>query len=274
MINGINAKLERAEKHLKLATKLLRRFGRGKGEIVRKHHPDIGWVFVYAKFPDPPSYIGLVIGDAIHNMRAALDYSVYALVLSNPNRPEGVPNDKTMFPISDTREGFRRQVDKLGRLKGVADEPLAIIDGIQPYHTRESGLNHRANILWILNKLENIDKHRRINMLAGVAARQRLEFTLPNGQTISQTVIAGQRVVDEGTILVTYRTPAPGEPEMQVKTSITATAIVFDEPGSEIVNLEVEPALWQIFLAMRKHVIAKLAPYIHDAPQQRGAQSL
>jgi len=273
MIDGIVGKLERAEKHLKLATKLLRRFARHEGEIVRKHDPESGWVYVYAKFPDLPSRIGLVIGDAIHNMRAALDYSVYALVLSNPNRPDGVPNDKTMFPISDTREGFRRQVDKLGRLTGVANEPLAIIDGVQPYHARESGLNHRANVLWILNKLENIDKHRRIGMLAGVAARQRLEFTLPDGQTISHSVIAGQRVVDEGTILVTYRAPAPGEPEMEVKTHITATAIVFDEPGSEIVNLEVEPALWQILLAIRKHVIVKLAPYIHDTPQQRGASS-
>jgi hypothetical protein len=175
-------KVIRAQKHCQVAERLITRFARHHCRIRTKLNPHTQEIDVIANLPDPPPLIGLLIGDCVHNLRSALDHIVYALVSSNPDRPSGTPSTQTMFPIRDTHAGYRHQIEKLRRLDGLPDAAAALVDRMQPYHTRESGGDHTLHPLWILDKLDNIDKHRRL-MLASVVARHvHVNLVYPDGR--------------------------------------------------------------------------------------------
>ena len=97
---------------------------------------------------DIPFEIVAIVGDALHNMRSALDHLVYQLILTagkNPTR-------KAAFPIADGAAEygspfFRRKIDSMRK------DAIDAIDALKPY----KGGN---DTLWRLNQLNNIDKHR------------------------------------------------------------------------------------------------------------------
>lgn len=91
---------------------------------------------------------GVVVGEVIYNLRAALDYLIYELALRN----SGQVQDRTQFPIESTASGFdgRRKTN----LKGISDPHIAAIEMLQPY----KGCNWTA----LLRDLSNPDKHRRL----------------------------------------------------------------------------------------------------------------
>lgn len=51
----------------------------------------------------------MVIGDAVHNARAALDHLVWQLVLAAGN----TPNRRTGFPVAEDDRNFRRAASAL-----------------------------------------------------------------------------------------------------------------------------------------------------------------
>lgn len=110
---------------------------------------------VLKPFPDP---IYLIAGDLLYCLRSSLDQTVFALSHLNVPYPEG-----TQFPIfdrdiasdKDLKRRFERQVT------GVPPDAVRIIEELQPYRAGDSVAIHR-HLLWRLNWLGNIDKHRRI----------------------------------------------------------------------------------------------------------------
>src|SRR5271165_1586261 len=76
-----------------------------------------------------PEKIGLVVGDCLQNLRTALDYLVWELVLAAKN----APGKENMFPISLTAKSFQ-DAKRAHRLQGVAPAAIALIELFQPYH--------------------------------------------------------------------------------------------------------------------------------------------
>lgn len=168
---------------------------------------------VIAKMPDPPLIIGLLIGDCVHNLRSALDHIVYALIWTNPARLGRPPSEKAMFPICDTRQGYLHQIKQLKRLDGIPETVAALIETLQPYHNREKGLDHTLHPLWVLNKLENIDKHRRLNLASGVARHAHISVRYDSGH--ESDVLLLQDMIYDRAILTSYP-PAPDGSEAKV----------------------------------------------------------
>jgi hypothetical protein len=103
----------------------------------------------------PTDDFSLIIGDCLHNLRAALDNLAYDLAVAHTGK-EPLPSkfaSRSEFPIF-TDKNLPKFFDVLG---GVAPSAQAEIEGLQPYHRGEK-LRH--DFLWQLNKLSNIDKHR------------------------------------------------------------------------------------------------------------------
>jgi hypothetical protein len=95
-----------------------------------------------------------IAGDVAHNLRSSLDHLVYHLALVyNPDVPDEVL-EKVAFPIGQSLERYESL--RRRKLDGVI-EPAAIklIDGLKPY----KGGN---DVLWRLQEMNNIDKHRRL----------------------------------------------------------------------------------------------------------------
>ena len=98
-----------------------------------------------------PDSIALIMGDAAHNLRSALDHFAWAAVSAQ------VRGTRTYFPIwgktavpgpGEWREQVCRQ------LKGA---PAGLIDAVEQLEPWESG---QDSLLWAIHELDRIDKHR------------------------------------------------------------------------------------------------------------------
>jgi hypothetical protein len=157
----VRQKIEWAKAHLKtLDTETRRYLDSEMCELVFERNPNAKIHAQRLNILIPiPENIPLIIGDCIHNLRCALDYLVWQLVLAAGNEPE----DCNQFPICTTADLFEKATIKRGKrnsLKGVSPEAAAEIEAVQPYIACKGG--ETRSTLYFLHHLSNADKHRRI----------------------------------------------------------------------------------------------------------------
>jgi hypothetical protein len=105
----------------------------------------------------PPDRIAAIVGDAVNNIRASLDYAVAEAIREGGNKPE-----KSAFPIVwSEKEWCSRVVSpdkpKNSPLWGLdpQGQAWAVIRGAQPYMSRQPQFTNLA----VLGALSNRDKH-------------------------------------------------------------------------------------------------------------------
>jgi hypothetical protein len=102
----------------------------------------------------------VILGDAVHNLRSALDHLVWQLVLLDTGKDGTTDNQ---FPIASHGDLYWGKAKNNGpslrerRLKGVSKEHKRIIDRVQPYRTNAPG---KLESLEALRDMSNHDKHR------------------------------------------------------------------------------------------------------------------
>jgi hypothetical protein len=85
------------------------------------HHPEfVSYISASMKIP-------ILIGEIVYNLRSALDYLIFELGKFD----SGETQNRTQFPIEDTKNGFRGCRKTF--LKGVNSDHVARIEGLQPY---------------------------------------------------------------------------------------------------------------------------------------------
>ena len=143
-------KIERAGHHIEELHKAL-------GAFWNRNPYDFRWeddpvrqerAYYLNKVQQIPIGVVAIVGDALHNMRSALDHLAYQLVLAAGNIPERA----TAFPIAESSVKYASAAYR-HKLKGMAQPAINAIDALKPY----KGGN---DLLWQLNKLNNVDKHR------------------------------------------------------------------------------------------------------------------
>lgn len=114
--------------------------------------------------PEIPERWSLLVGDALHNLRCALDYLAYELVALNNN---GIYDESTQFPIATDPAADERAYGRHGwRTLQLLGPQRPLIEQAQPYH---DPANIYAAALGVLQGLSNSDKHRLL-VPAAVAA--------------------------------------------------------------------------------------------------------
>jgi hypothetical protein len=105
----------------------------------------------------------LIVGDAVHNLRSALDHLVFQLALLNGRSIEEC--NRTAFPICIAEANF---IDARKRIDGfVHPKAVNLIEELQPYKAASStGKGPRKSNLWIISTLDIVDKHRML-VIAG-----------------------------------------------------------------------------------------------------------
>jgi hypothetical protein len=160
--DGIHAKLDRAEEHLNVLDSLIGFYFAEEPYRISAEEWTEGDYWHYATYLHvtnfPPDHIwGPIIGDAVHNLRSALDHLAWNLATDQArvNTPRGIE-----FPvILDNPDENAEAGGKLRRLLSLLrPETHALIDGAQPYKTGDS---HHP--LWLLQALWNTDKHRTLH---------------------------------------------------------------------------------------------------------------
>lgn len=143
-------KVERADKHIDDLERQIATFS-DAGPYTFSHRDDAqrGERTFYVHFTKQiPDDFSLIIGDALHNMRSALDHLATHLV--EIGIPPKVKNP--YYPIFETAEEY--EAEKLRKVKGARPEAIKAIDATQPYK-RGNGW-----ALFDLHTLNNRDKHR------------------------------------------------------------------------------------------------------------------
>lgn len=146
-------KTNRAKEHLDDLRERLRIFREDEPiRVTREDDVENQKYILRLKVKDVPEKFPLIVGDFLFCVRSSLDQLVWALAKITLPYPEG-----TQFPILDTRDPkrFERQT------RGVPAGAVTIIESLQPYHGGDVAAL-RSHLLWRLNLLCNIDKHRRI----------------------------------------------------------------------------------------------------------------
>jgi hypothetical protein len=99
---------------------------------------------------------GIIVGDAIHCLRSAMDQLVYGLAEQKTS--------ETAFPICRTKREWI--VKAPAAYWSLHPGIVALIDRVQPYHDGNAAANHP---LALVSALSNLDKHRTIPTVALVA---------------------------------------------------------------------------------------------------------
>ncbi len=161
-------KIERAQKHISdVEAEVLTFVQTNPYRIKAKKYVHAGQVlkgeYVLYRVDPVPSVISVMTGDALHNLRSALDHLAYQLFLIGT--PAGRSWRHVYFPIYESVEEYRAKKGR--RVKGMRKDAIESIDALKPYR----GGNE---VLWHLHELNNTDKHRLVLTVGAVF--QKIDF--------------------------------------------------------------------------------------------------
>lgn len=253
------SKIERAYKHIDEVTFHWEAYLKTDFcKMVIEDNPDGGgdaFIRIESVAP-PPGQLSIVIGDALHNARAALDYTISEIL--------GWKSTRLAFPMYQTREELERSFapaegdvcPECGRgAKGGRNTPIEdalpglgayIAEMIRPY---DGG----SNALRVRNKLDNKDKHRLLVPIVIPTALRNAVVTDGNNNRLTMSA-----EIDVGG-MARMAQLSSGNLKVEHKGHIAAE-ILFNEPGI-VEGSPVLPALIDMVKASSETVdsIAKFA---------------
>lgn len=234
-------KVQRAKKHIFDLNTEIKSFQATKPyKIGAKRNPETQQVIFYLDRVEPtPAGLTVLAGDAIQNLRTALDHLAQQLFVVG-NKRVGASQD-VYFPTDSNAAQFKAAAP--GKVKGWRQDAIDNLFLIEPYDGgKGSGLS-------VLNRLNRIDKHRMLvavsSMVAGVdhgpstADRFRREFaamgkqiTLPDFSLVIRPAYTGPAKAGDEVLI------APPDTEMDDNIKF-GLDIALHEPGV----VEGEPVL-------------------------------
>ena len=149
--HGSWLKIERAKEHIENANSILKAFLNSNFYRLFTEHDLDGTNFLKCEIDESKfarDRCALIIGDALHNLRSALDLFFYASCLN--------PGKWSLFPITNTREELVRALNI--RIKKEQITPTLsefILNSVRPYHAGDDG----TFFIPFLHYLNNWDKH-------------------------------------------------------------------------------------------------------------------
>jgi len=173
MLDSAIQKLERANHHISDVERQFTAF------VSEKPHrfsvqtdPKTGEVHVRVRFlKQPPSILALIIGDAVHNMRVALDHMIWDLV----GWDGGTQDRYLKLPTGNTRVNFEASC------QGVKTQTQGVKDFIK---TLEVFPNGKGDSLYALHLMDNADKHTVLTPVIRATSHPPVTITMPGGGTI------------------------------------------------------------------------------------------
>jgi hypothetical protein len=246
---SFESKLSRADHHFQVLEKNLAAWSSSKPySIFEEIDPDSGDDVVRIKFDSLPGEIAPTIGDCLYNLRSCLDHLAHALALKNRGSLSDEESTQIAFPILQYKDGFTAR--GLGRIRLLSDSAQAIIESLQPYHAGDAAVSHW---LWLLEKLQNIDKHRAL-LLVPIDQRK---VTLDNPRRAALKLMKFSAVIDatEDYAEVARYVFVNPEDGTRVKVNIeVAPNISFGNPPAERRDVLVT------LRGIRQHIASKIIP--------------
>ena len=169
-LEGVDLKLNRAIDRFETLVNASNEFGEdpdSKLIVVEDHSEPPGIVLRVKEVRRPPPEIALLIGECVQQYRSALDHLAFQLLIANTRgRIPARLVKRSEFPIFNSGPRFRGKLNRKGqplagsglaKIEGIREDAARAIEQLQPYHRWK---HPRTRILWQLQELSSIDKHR------------------------------------------------------------------------------------------------------------------
>jgi hypothetical protein len=158
----------------------------------------------------------LMLGDALHNLRSAINHLAWQLALRHSRGV--VPVDRSViraiqYPIVLDEKRWKDNAN----WKHMTTEDAAIVRQSQPFHPRPPGVFHPLEHLMVLN---DVDKHQTIHLLNAVTEYYDIEVPIPPDRFVDceeDAARAGSQGL-HGYDFVYFgaREPHPGDPVVRI----------------------------------------------------------
>lgn len=144
-----------------------------------------------------PEDLTAIVGDAVHNLRAALDLATCELV----KRAGEEPSRQTYFPATATRADLVKVLGK-GQMPLLGESvSRLLLDEIQPF---EGG---KGDVIWALHRRDIDDKHRELIPVISVTSLHHVNAIVMGGFVFQDCTLA----VSEDMTLAVVSMPGPFE---------------------------------------------------------------
>jgi hypothetical protein len=216
-LEGPALKIARARKQIDEATAEWQAFSKtGPYRIVLEHDPDDNtrdWM-IAERCKEPPAILSVIIGEAVYSLRTTLDQIVSAVAV----RSGAVNVSDVAFPFAGSFDQFVADSDQ--KMRKLPTDAVELIRRLQPYRGGD-------DLLWAINRLNNIDKHRNlINVSAAganFATNVRMKPVSPGRHVFTQPSGFHDAMADRVRLL---GFPRGGMPDGAVEINMS---LVFDE---------------------------------------------
>lgn len=202
--------------------------------VANNGEPEDGWeTLVFQVREDPPLALSVILSDALHNWRAALDNLVCQLVRLNG----GKIGTQTGFPVIPNRKAFRKR--GLPKLYGMAERHKRAIGELQPYPGRNSP---RVQAIEWVHALAKDDRHQALHPTFASQANVEMPFTFVHvgdgpPATVDVRLLAKGKRLEHGTPLAQLRIkPPPSNPDVKVRAE-PLMEIAFGERGLRLYGI-------------------------------------
>lgn len=237
VFSSVWRKIERAKKHTNdLEAEIIAFWDTKPYEIETQGNPKTGPGSYRIKgTPKPlPESVPLIAGDAVHNLRAALDHFACGSVATDTTN--------TAFPVwraNRTPTGVEWKGLVKGKLSGASPRLIKAVTAVKAYKAGN------GEDVWAIDNLDRIDKHRLLIAAAGIHGMITLDFadgwppgmlneigiTIPTGIQYALSPV-GWTPIEEGTVLLAVQR-ADGynaEPKFAFEVALGEPGVLKGEP--------------------------------------------
>ncbi len=175
-------KIKRADHHISdLKAQFDLFIKRDPYRLVVGENPQTGKASVQLKYREHiPDWFALIVGDAVHNLRTALDHMFWEVI----GHDGGQQNHHTKFPA------YQNRVDFEAGCKGIVTPSQSVKDTFKALEVFPGG---RGDALYSLHRLDNADKHTVLMPILGVAKASLRVFRKDGSSQATGITVFGSR---------------------------------------------------------------------------------
>jgi hypothetical protein len=199
--------------------------------------------------------IPILAADVIYNLRSSLDHLMSCLVPSNQR-------SSAMFPIyfegvweacvpGENEQRCKARARWASDTKAISDAALTVLKSLQP----ADGSGEEVDLLRLLNKLSNRDRHEKLPVVIGGLSEPRFQFVLPDGTTQSKIGRGLPPAFED-------HAEIKGIPNDAMDVKIEGVPLVAIRIGEPEGNLRIPGTLRDIVSRIEQGIFPRLAPFV------------
>lgn len=162
--------------------------------LVTRLHADGRGELLLERVVPMPADLGLILGEFLYQLRAALDNCLYAVavIVAGSSPPPGA--SALQWPICDAPETFKKQ---RSRLKFLRPDLVDALEAIQPYQAELPAWNS----LRLLNDLARVDRHRALHLVTLIPVDSQV---VADPQFINDVKLRTGEDLEDGDVILTF----------------------------------------------------------------------